>query len=122
MTFKIRNTIAAAAGACALTAPAGALAQSTPLLPPPFAGAPMNDDPRAGEFSLTFDDSGKLVRVGRAAIGSNPANYPVFALPTVNGDAPPENARAANVPRRPSAEARAGAATASDRHETAATP
>ncbi len=42
----------------------------------------MNDDPHAGRFSLTFDDTGRLVKVGRTAVGSSTMNYPVFSLPT----------------------------------------
>jgi hypothetical protein len=72
-----------AGAALTLMTPASALGQIAPLLlPPPFVNAPMNDDPRAGQFLLTFDDRGRLVKVGRAPIGSSTMNYPVFNLPT----------------------------------------
>jgi hypothetical protein len=78
MTLKMQ--MALGGFALTLAAPASAVAQVTPLLPPPFIGAPMNDDPRAGQFALTFDDRG-LVEIGRAAVGTNPSNYPVFTFP-----------------------------------------
>ena len=70
--------MAATGAALALTAQTAALAQVAPTLPAPFVGAPTNDNPHAGQFSLTFDDSLRLFRVGRAVVGSNPSGYPEF--------------------------------------------
>ncbi len=83
MTSELRIIAAAAAGALLLSGRTGALGQvAPPLLPPPFVNAPTNDDPRAGQFLLTFDERGRLFKVGRAPIGSSTVNYPVFNLPT----------------------------------------
>ena len=99
MTFSIRNMVTATGSALALTAQTGALAQVAPTLPPPFVGAPMNVDPRAGQFPLTFDDTGKLVRIGSATIRTKPSGSPVFNLTTAVGPSAQGNAQAFIAPR-----------------------
>ncbi|MGP6156018.1 MAG: hypothetical protein ACLPYS_00530 [Vulcanimicrobiaceae bacterium] len=42
----------------------------------------MNDDRRGGQFSLTFDNAGRLTKIGRAAVGTNPSGSPAFTLRT----------------------------------------
>jgi hypothetical protein len=99
MKPPMRYVVAVALSATAASAPAGVLAQVTPTLPPPFVGAPMNDNPRSGQFSLSFDNTGKLVRIGSVAVGTEPRNYPVFDLATGLGPPPQDHAQASVEPR-----------------------
>jgi hypothetical protein len=110
MKFSIVTMITATASAFALSAQTEALAPVAPGLPPPFVGAPMNDDPRAGQFSLTFDDTGKLVSIGSVPMGIRPNNFPVFDLTPAlapleraqaQADSTPQRTTATNVPKPP---------------------
>ncbi len=58
--------LAAAAVAAPLAVRADPPAVSAPLLPAPFIGAPMNDDPNNGQFSVNFDDQGRYLGTGTA--------------------------------------------------------
>ena len=63
-------TIAMAALAMIVAAPAAALADPPAVtvapIPGPFVGAPTNTDPNAGQFTVNFDDQGRYLGTGRA--------------------------------------------------------
>ncbi len=65
-----------------LTALADPPAVSAPTMPAPFIGAPTNDNPESGQFSLNFDDQGRFLGSGTA-----PEHFADFNLS-------PERARA----------------------------
>ena len=44
-------------------------------MPAPFIGAPTNDNPDAGQFTVNFDDQGRYLGIGTA-----PEHYGNFAL------------------------------------------
>jgi hypothetical protein len=44
----------------------GDAAAPVPHIPSTFNGSPTNDDPNTGQFTMTFDSTGRLVAVGRA--------------------------------------------------------
>lgn len=100
MKFSIKSLVAVAGSAVTLGAPSVVFAQVTPTLPPPFVGAPMNDNPRAGQFSLSFDTTGKLVRIGSAAVGSEPRNYPIFDLTPALARQPQVRAQVVSAPHQ----------------------
>jgi hypothetical protein len=63
------TTILGALGAM-LALPAAALADppavGAPAIPPVFVGAPTNDNPSAGEFTVNFDSTGRYLGTGSA--------------------------------------------------------
>ena len=67
--------MAAAAFAVPLAVLADPPAVTAPLLPAPFIGAPMNDDPNNGQFTVNFDDQGRYLGTGTA-----PVHYDNFDL------------------------------------------
>ena len=74
---RLQTTAIAAALALAAATPLAATADGSagvwsgdgaapvPHIPGTFAGAPTNDDPSAGQFSVAFDTTGHFVRIGR---------------------------------------------------------
>ena len=58
--------LAAAAVAAPLAVLADPPAVSAPMLPAPFIGAPTNDNPNNGQFSVNFDDQGRYRGTGTA--------------------------------------------------------
>jgi hypothetical protein len=98
--MKFIVAVVVAGSAMTLAKPNAVLAQVTPTLPPPFVGAPMNDNPRAGQFSLSFDTTGKLVRIGSAPVGADSRNYPVFDLTPATARPPQNRARVVSAPRQ----------------------
>lgn len=69
--MKMRGaTMIMALAAAAVAAPLAVLADppavGTPTLPAPFIGAPMNDDPNNGQFTVNFDDQGRYLGTGTA--------------------------------------------------------
>ncbi len=85
--------VALTAAACAvpLAAQADPPAAAVPIPPVPFAGAPSNQDPNAGQFTLNFDDGGRFLGTGRPA-----EHYANFAL----GQTGVERSQAGNAPTR----------------------
>ncbi len=69
----------AALSLATLAAPPAAFADppavAAPTVPVPFAGAPHNDDPNAGQFTANFDDRVRFEGAGRPA-----EHYDAFAL------------------------------------------
>jgi hypothetical protein len=55
-------------------------AASVPLMPGPFIGAPTNDNPSDGQFTVNFDDQGRYLGTGTA-----PEHYASFDLAPVRG-------------------------------------
>ncbi|MBD5654196.1 MAG: hypothetical protein IAI50_03320 [Candidatus Eremiobacteraeota bacterium] len=78
-TRWIKNTTMLAAMGMAFGLPLAASADSSsgvwsgdaaapvPHIPGTFANSPTNDDPNTGQFSATFDTTGRLIQVGRSA-------------------------------------------------------
>ena len=69
MSTMRKAAMLAALGAAAL-APAAAQADppavGAPGIPPVFVGAPTNQDPRAGQFAVSFDSTGRYLGIGTA--------------------------------------------------------
>lgn len=70
--MKMRGaTMIMALAAAAVVTPLAVLADPpavmAPTLPAPFIGAPMNDNPNNGQFSVNFDDQGRYLGTGTAA-------------------------------------------------------
>jgi hypothetical protein len=69
--MKFRGVVVSLALAAApFAAPVGAMADppavSAPTPPGPFIGAPTNDNPDNGQFSVNFDDQGRFEGIGTA--------------------------------------------------------